>query len=136
MVNSSIDKLESHVLHVEENMYQSNGSNEAYRYIYNLLNDFSQKNAQMSSANYLSTDNMAQYMIEQNKRNSQYNNYDAKRNMISASYDNISYMNDVYKARAFQVRDNINEEIYQYRHVFINHERNFISKFKRAITQI
>jgi hypothetical protein len=98
-------------------MYQNtNGSNEAYRYIYNLLNDFSQKNGSTNQT-YIPADNMA-YVMDQNKR-AQCSNYDLRRNVISGSFDNINVMSDQYVYRARTAANRENDENYQYRNVNI-----------------
>lgn len=97
-------------------MYQhANGSNEAYRYIYNLLNDFSQKNGS-SNQTYIPSDNMS-YVMDQNKR-AQCGNYDVRRNIVSASFDNINVMSDhyVYRARV-STNNRENDENYQFKNV-------------------
>lgn len=78
-------------------MYHTNASTEAYRYIYNLLNDFSQKSGTINQS-FISLDNMA-YFLDQNKR-TQTGNYDVKRNIISSSFDNLNVVSDHYVYRA------------------------------------
>ena len=95
-------------------MYQTNASSEAYKYIYNLLHDFSQKNG----SNFLSGENMA-YLLQSESNKRSYNNYNIRKNVISASFDNINNSNEAF----YKARTNFNEntdENYQYRNVFFN----------------